>query len=103
MTSGGNNFNDFPEIVLTREITTIIEKIFLFSRPWPWAYYLNRPNAAASINSTHLNPALPVATGNKHATNSESCLNVGDFVRVDCIRQRAAHGRNNCQLNCPYR
>ena len=32
MISGGNNFNDFPEIVglPTREITTIIEKIFLF-------------------------------------------------------------------------
>jgi len=29
MTSGGNNFNDFPEIVPTREITTNIEKIFL--------------------------------------------------------------------------
>ena len=30
MTSGGNSFNDFPEIVATREITTKIEKIFLF-------------------------------------------------------------------------
>jgi len=30
MTSGGNNFNDFPEIVPpTREITTKIEKTFL--------------------------------------------------------------------------
>jgi len=30
MTSGGNNFNDFPEIVAAREITTKMEKIFLF-------------------------------------------------------------------------
>jgi len=30
MTSGGNNFNDFPEIVPTREIATKTEKIFLF-------------------------------------------------------------------------
>jgi len=29
MTSGGNNFIDYPEIVQTREITTKIEKIFL--------------------------------------------------------------------------
>jgi len=30
MTFGGNNFNDFPEIVPTKEITAKIEKIFLF-------------------------------------------------------------------------
>jgi len=29
MTSGGNSFNDFPEIVPTREIATKMEKIFL--------------------------------------------------------------------------
>jgi len=29
MTFGGDNFNDFPEIVPTREITTKIEKTFL--------------------------------------------------------------------------
>ena len=28
MTFGGNNFNDFPEIVPTREITTKIKKTF---------------------------------------------------------------------------
>ena len=32
MTSGGNNFNDFPEIVPTGEITTKIYRIlFVFS------------------------------------------------------------------------
>jgi len=32
MTSGGNSFNDFPEIVPTRESTAkIVEKIFFFS------------------------------------------------------------------------
>jgi len=29
MTSGGNNFNDFPEIVPTKEITTKKENTFL--------------------------------------------------------------------------
>ena len=29
MTSGGNNFNDIPEIVPAREITTKIQKTFL--------------------------------------------------------------------------
>ena len=29
-----------------------------FSRPWPWAYFLSEPNAAASIAPMHLNPAL---------------------------------------------
>ena len=29
MKSGGNGFNDFPEIVPTREITTEMEKTFL--------------------------------------------------------------------------
>jgi len=29
MTSGGNSFSDFPEIVPTREITTKTEKTFL--------------------------------------------------------------------------
>jgi len=30
MASGGNNFYDFPKIEPTREITTEIEKTFLF-------------------------------------------------------------------------
>ena len=30
MTSGGNNFNDFPEIVPTREITSKTEKTVIF-------------------------------------------------------------------------
>ena len=53
MTSGGNSFNDFPEIVPTRAITTKIQRRLLsFSRPWPWACFLNGPNAAASIAPT---------------------------------------------------
>jgi len=56
--SGGNNPNDLPETVqsrkiLTGKITAKIEKIFFsFSRPWPWAYVLNGPNAAASTAPT---------------------------------------------------
>jgi len=62
MTSGGNNFNDFPEIVPTREITTKIYEtsLFLFSSvaaglflEWAWC---------SSINSTHLNLALQFST-----------------------------------------
>jgi len=57
MTSGSNSFNDFPEIVPTREITTNTEKIFHFLVRGrgpiflEWAY-------CCSISSTHLNPAL---------------------------------------------
>jgi len=52
MTYGGNNFNVFPEIVPAREITTKIEKTFLFSSVavnlfLEWAY-----NAASSIAPT---------------------------------------------------
>jgi len=36
------------EVVLTREITTKIEKTS-FSRRWPWAYFLSGPNAAARV------------------------------------------------------
>jgi len=32
MTSGGNNFNDYREIVPTREITTKIEKNFMHNK-----------------------------------------------------------------------
>jgi len=42
MTSGGNNFNDFPEIVPTREITTKIEKTFLVFSPMPVGLFLER-------------------------------------------------------------
>ena len=63
MTSSGNNFNDFSKIAPTREITTKIEKTF-FSRPWPWVYFLNEPNAAASIAPTIIRPC----------TNTPDCL-----------------------------
>ena len=45
MTSGGNSFKDFLEIVPTREIITEIEKTFPFLVR-AWAYFLNGPNAA---------------------------------------------------------
>ena len=59
MTFGGNDFNDFPEIVPTKEITTKTEEtilVFPFSRPWPWAYFLNGPNATASVAPTLIRP-----------------------------------------------
>jgi len=52
MTSVGNNFYDFLEILPTTVITTKIEMSFLFLVPWPWAYFLNGPNAAGSIAPT---------------------------------------------------
>ena len=55
MTSGGNNFNDFPEIVPTRKITTKIEKMFFSSVAvglfLEWAQ-------CCSIDSTRLNATL---------------------------------------------
>jgi len=52
MTSGNNNFNDIPEIVPTSKIVTKNIEDFSFSRPWPWPYFLNGPNAAASVAPT---------------------------------------------------
>ena len=57
MTSGGNNFNDFPEIVPTREITTKIEKAFLVFSSVAVGLFLEWASCR-SINSTHLNKAL---------------------------------------------
>ena len=54
MTSDGNNFNDFPEIVPTREITTKIEKTFLF------LVRGRGPNAAASTAPTLIRHWLAV-------------------------------------------
>jgi len=48
MTSCGNNFNDFPEFVQSKEIVTKTEKTS-FSLPWLWAYFLMGLNAVASI------------------------------------------------------
>jgi len=51
VTSGGNSFNVFPEIVPTREITTKIERrLFFFSSVA--VGLLNGPNAAESIAPT---------------------------------------------------
>jgi len=50
MASGGNSFNDFPDIVPTREIITEIDKTFFI--PWPWAYFLNAAKEAASVALT---------------------------------------------------
>jgi len=57
MTSGGNSFNDFPEIVPTREITTTkIEKTFLaFSSVAVQGLFLEWAQCC-SIGSTQLSP-----------------------------------------------
>jgi len=51
MASGGNSFNDFPDIVPTREIITEIDKTFFYSVAV--GLFLE-----CSISSTRLNPAL---------------------------------------------
>ena len=73
MTPGGNNFNDFLEIVPTREITIKTEKTFLvFSRPWPWNYFFDGSNAAA-YNRTHLNPAPVTGLPSHRHTELHAC------------------------------
>ena len=62
MTSGGNNFNDFPEIVPTGEITTEIEKTFLIFSSVAVVLFLECAQCC-SINSTHLKLALRVLYG----------------------------------------
>jgi len=57
MTFGGNNFDDFPEIVPTRKITTKIEKIFLVFSFVAVGLFLDWAQCC-SINGTHLDPAL---------------------------------------------
>jgi len=53
MTSGGNNFNDFPETVPNRlRNRNQNREDFSISRPWHWAYFLNGPYAAASTAPT---------------------------------------------------
>ena len=47
MTSRGNSFYDFPEIVPTSEITTKIEKTFLVISSVAVGRFLNGPSAAA--------------------------------------------------------
>jgi len=55
MTSGGESFifNDFLEVVPTREINQNKED-FSFSHPWPWL--ISRMGLCCSINSNHRNP-----------------------------------------------
>ena len=62
MISGGNNFNDFPEIIPTSEIATKIEKTFLVFSSVSAGLFLEWAQCC-SIDSTHLNPALIGLTG----------------------------------------
>jgi len=56
MTSGGNSFNDFPEIVPTREIAAKTEKTFPVFSSVVVGLFLERAQCC-SVNSTDLNPA----------------------------------------------
>ena len=72
MTSGGNNFNDFPEIVPIREITTKTRKTFLFivrgRGPISWVV----PTEGSEHFSTHYMPSVAseqqwkISLGNEH-------------------------------------
>jgi len=57
VTSGGNSFNDFPETVPTREITTDIGKTFVVFSSVAVGLFLEW-SERCSISSTHLSPAL---------------------------------------------
>jgi len=57
MASGGNSFNDFPDIVPTREIITEIDKTFFYSVAVGLFLECSK---RSSISSTYLNPALVV-------------------------------------------
>jgi len=39
----------FPKLYQPEKSQPKYSEDFSFSRPWPWAYFLNGPNAAASI------------------------------------------------------
>jgi len=55
MASGGNNFNDFPEIVRTREFTTKTEKTFLVFSSMAAGLFLEWTyNVAASMAPTFI-------------------------------------------------
>jgi len=60
MTSGGNNFNDFSEILPTGKIATKIDKTFLVFSSVAVGLFLEWAQCC-SINSNHLNPALSPA------------------------------------------
>jgi len=57
MTSGGNNFNDFPETVPTREIATETGKTFLDFSVVAVGLFIKWAQRC-NINSSHVNPAL---------------------------------------------
>jgi len=58
MTSGGNNFNDFPEIVPTREIANKTEKTFLVLSSVAVGLLFLEWTCSCSITSTLLSLAL---------------------------------------------
>jgi len=80
MTSGGNRFNDFPEIVPSREITTKIEKTSrLLVHGRAWAYFSNGPSAAASVT-----PSLVGTAGHVHALRPASSSRKFSLSDYDC-------------------
>jgi len=60
MTSGGNHFNDFPEIAPTRESATKIEKTFLVFSSVAMGLFPEWAQCCG-INSNDLHPALTIS------------------------------------------
>ena len=81
MISGGNSFNDVPEIVPTREITSPKQRrLFSFPRPWLWAYFLNGPNAAASIA-----PRRCLSVGSLPGGMEPACIYRRIYIALKCL------------------
>ena len=80
------NFNDFPETVPTREITTKIEKTFLVFSCVSVGLFLEWARRR-SINSTHLNPG--------HCTQRQT---IGDKARTRRTSLIRAHLASSCRV-----
>jgi len=52
MASGGDSFNDIPKLYQPEKSKPKWTRLFSFSRPWPWAYFVDAPNAAVSTAPT---------------------------------------------------
>jgi len=103
MTPGGNKFNDFSENGTNQRNDNQNTEDFSFSRPWPWAYFLNGPNAAASIATLirHCpphrisSPWRPFAMSD-YTIEGESCLDEDDATAAKQLEVDG--GQTRCGL-----
>jgi len=95
MTSGGNSFNDFHEIVPNRENTTKIEKTFLFLvRGRGPIYWMGL------CCSTHLNPALKEHWTCSRISHANIAISPGIYRGAFTIGDAADKSAYNFMLFC---